>query len=349
MEKENKCDALVSVVIPIYNVEKYLNRCILSVVNQTYRNLEIILVDDGSPDNCPRLCDEWSAKDDRIKVIHKKNEGLGFARNTGIEHAHGAYICFFDSDDYVELTLIEECIGLAEKENADIVFFGHDSISQEGKVLNRYIPEPPKDFYEGDEVRRDLLPRLVSYDPETGEDWCLQMSACFTMFSMCMIEACEWRFVSERDIISEDYYAIFQLFAHVEKVVFIRKAFYHYSVNGESLSHIYRRDRVSKLKHWGVAMEQLDIENGYHVRREITTIFLCLLIAAMKQIVRSKETLKAKLSMFQEILQDDYIQGLLHNHNDQGENMGKRLLHKAMIMRSPLMCYCLVFVRNLRG
>ena len=92
---------VVSVVLPIYNVEKYLNRCIKSVINQSYKNLEIILVDDGSPDNCPTLCDEWAKKDNRIKVIHKKNAGVSSARNTGITKSTGDYICFVDGDDYV--------------------------------------------------------------------------------------------------------------------------------------------------------------------------------------------------------------------------------------------------------
>lgn len=109
-------NGLVTIVLPIYNVEKYLNRCINSIVNQTYKNLEIILVDDGSPDKCPEMCDEWEKKDTRIKVIHKQNEGLGMARNTGIENATGDYICFFDSDDYLELTAIEKLYKLAEKQ-----------------------------------------------------------------------------------------------------------------------------------------------------------------------------------------------------------------------------------------
>ena len=94
---------LVSVVVPIYNVEAYLDRCISSVVLQTYSNLEIILVDDGSPDRCPQICDDWARRDCRIKVIHKENAGLGMARNTGIEHATGSYVYFLDSDDYMSL------------------------------------------------------------------------------------------------------------------------------------------------------------------------------------------------------------------------------------------------------
>lgn len=90
---KDKCN-LISVIIPVYKVEKYLDKCIQSVINQTYSNLEIILVDDGSPDNCPQLCDDWANKDERIKVIHKKNGGLSDARNAGLDIATGEYIAF---------------------------------------------------------------------------------------------------------------------------------------------------------------------------------------------------------------------------------------------------------------
>lgn len=93
---------LISVIIPVYKVEKYLNKCIESFLIQEYKNLEIILVDDGSPDNCPKLCDEWAQKDKRIKVIHKDNGGVASARNAGIKSATGDYLCFCDSDDTVE-------------------------------------------------------------------------------------------------------------------------------------------------------------------------------------------------------------------------------------------------------
>lgn len=98
---------LVSIIVPIYKVEEYLDRCVESLVNQTYSNLEIILVDDGSPDNCPKMCDEWAEKDARIKVVHKKNGGLSDARNAGLGNATGEYIAFVDSDDWVENTYIE--------------------------------------------------------------------------------------------------------------------------------------------------------------------------------------------------------------------------------------------------
>ena len=145
---------LVSVVLPIYNVEKYLDRCIISVVNQSYRELEIILIDDGSPDNCPAICENWVHKDPRIKVLHKQNSGLGFARNSGIELATGKYICFFDSDDYIEPDTIASCVDAAEQEKADIVCFGNDVRTQDGRVLSQRIPTPPRLLFIGEAVRK---------------------------------------------------------------------------------------------------------------------------------------------------------------------------------------------------
>ncbi len=117
---------LISVIIPVYNVEKYLRECIDSVLNQTYKNYEIILVDDGSTDSSGRICDEYAEKNDKITVVHKKNSGPSKTRNVGLTNAKGEYIYFLDSDDYLDLNAFEKLMYVAEKENADIVFFdGH--------------------------------------------------------------------------------------------------------------------------------------------------------------------------------------------------------------------------------
>ena len=159
---------LVSIVIPVYNVEKYLDRCVRSVVRQTYDNLEILLIDDGSPDNCPQMCDAWAQIDTRIRVIHKQNAGLGMARNTGIENATGKYICFFDSDDYIIGDIIEEAVLLAENEKADMVLFGMCAADNDGKILRETMPTPAKMLYIGREIRTHLLPAVLGDDPVTG-------------------------------------------------------------------------------------------------------------------------------------------------------------------------------------
>lgn len=108
----------ISIIVPVYNVEKYIHRCIHSLINQTLRDIEIILVDDESPDSCPQICDEYASKDTRIKVIHKKNEGLGLTRNAGLEAATGEYIAFIDSDDWVDLVMYETLYNTAQRSNA---------------------------------------------------------------------------------------------------------------------------------------------------------------------------------------------------------------------------------------
>lgn len=113
----------ISVIVPIYNVEPYLEKCINSILNQTYKDFELILVDDGSPDNCPAICDEYAKKDNRITVIHKQNGGVSSARNEGIKIAKGEFIWFVDSDDYIETNALEILSGYIEKSPSDLYIF----------------------------------------------------------------------------------------------------------------------------------------------------------------------------------------------------------------------------------
>ena len=119
---EEKKVPLISVIIPVYNVEKYLNRCVQSVCNQTYHNLEIILVDDGSTDNSGKLCDEWAVKDLRIKVIHKDNGGLSSARNIGLDNAKGEYIGYVDSDDWIDMEMYSYLWTILKSYQVDVAF-----------------------------------------------------------------------------------------------------------------------------------------------------------------------------------------------------------------------------------
>ena len=111
---------LVSIIVPVYGVEKYLAECVDSILSQTYSNLEVILIDDESPDNCPVICDEYAQKDTRVRVFHKKNGGAGSAKNVGLENATGEYICLVDSDDMLKETFLQELITRLIKEKADI-------------------------------------------------------------------------------------------------------------------------------------------------------------------------------------------------------------------------------------
>ena len=145
-------DELISVIVPVYKVEEYLRRCIDSIINQTYKNLEIILVDDGSPDNCGKICDEYAKKDGRIKVIHKENGGLSDARNVGIEKSFGEYITFIDSDDYVESNYISVLYDLIKRYNTQISVADNfieyvDGYKFNNSIYSEYVTDP-KHFFE---------------------------------------------------------------------------------------------------------------------------------------------------------------------------------------------------------
>ncbi len=128
-------NSLVSIIVPVYKVEKFLEKCIVSIINQSYPYLEIILVDDGSPDNCPIICDDFAKKDSRIIVIHQENLGLPKARESGFLKSTGDYIYFVDSDDYIETDCIKILIEHAHMSNADIVVAGIKNISDDGILL----------------------------------------------------------------------------------------------------------------------------------------------------------------------------------------------------------------------
>ena len=117
-------DIKISIIVPIYNVEKYLDRCMVSLLNQTLKDIEIIMVDDGSPDNCPQMCDEYAKKDNRVKVVHKENGGLGYARNSGLDVAMGEYVAFVDSDDYLDEDSLLSMVELTKHYDADLFCFG---------------------------------------------------------------------------------------------------------------------------------------------------------------------------------------------------------------------------------
>lgn len=146
---------LVSVIVPIYGVDDYLSKCVDSIINQTYKNLEIILVDDGGKDKCPEICDEYAGKDGRIKVIHKKNGGLSDARNAGIDIAKGEYFVFIDSDDWVETTMVEHLLAACKKYNVKMAACGR--YVTDGTVIVRTAYEGAKGVYSPEEALNEIL------------------------------------------------------------------------------------------------------------------------------------------------------------------------------------------------
>lgn len=210
---------LISVIIPVYKVEKYIEQCINSVIEQTYKNLEIILVDDGSPDNCPQICDNYEKAEDRIKVIHKDNGGVSSARNIGIDKAKGKWIAFIDSDDWVEKKYIEKLYICAIKENADIVLCGYNRIVD--NKIEKINSSRKINKYSGNEYL------INSLNPQTG-------------FGMCHMKLINRKIIedirfNETLEVGEDALFNIMITKNIKCAVHSNESLYNYRINTDSV------------------------------------------------------------------------------------------------------------------
>ncbi len=236
----------VSVIIPCYNVEKYLDRCLGSVVSQSQKNIEIILVDDCSNDATPNLCDRWAAIDSRIRVIHKKvNEGLGFARNTGLQMASGEYVAFVDSDDFINSEMLAVLYNYAFSNNLDAAYCGFNRV-KDGKIKEVKLETlTAKICKSNDECRLFLKGMLSSKDNKRITDY--EMSVWHAIYSRKLIKKYEIQFPSERILISEDIIFHIDFLSKANKIGIIPKALYNYCLNPVSLTTSFRSDRFEKV------------------------------------------------------------------------------------------------------
>ena len=242
----------ISVIVPVYRVEKYLGRCVNSLLGQTLSDIEIILVDDGSPDGCPALCDEFAKKDGRIKVLHKENEGLGLARNSGMSLAVGEYIAFVDSDDYVKSEMYRTLYEAAQRENADIAMCGLCCIggimsAKENDVQNINCFDGYTVF-DGKEGIDRLMLDISGALPKEDQDSRYGFSSVKNIYRKEVLEKNKIRFLSEKEVMSEDVFFLLDFLDKCECAVGVPGAFYCYCRNGQSLSKSYRSDRFEKCR-----------------------------------------------------------------------------------------------------
>lgn len=235
----------VSIIVPIYNVEKYLDRCMESLINQTLRDIEIIMVDDGSPDRCPQMCDEYARRDSRIKVIHKKNGGLGYARNSGLEVATGEYIAFVDSDDYVDVRMYEHMYHELEKYSVDAVICAFNIIFKD-----KVHPESINGFTNSNQIINvlgDYLPNYIATLPDSTSDQLYGYSVWNILYKHSIIKDHNIKFDSERIYVSEDILFNIGYMSNAEKILLCPDYLYNYCHNDNSLTTIYRPDRYKGI------------------------------------------------------------------------------------------------------
>ena len=209
---------LISVIVPIYNVESYLEQCIKSIINQTYKNIEIILIDDGSTDKSPKICDKYKQKDSRIIVVHKQNTGVSATRNIGLELSKGKWIAFVDSDDWIEKEYLEELILNAKKEKADISLCGYNRIISPGK--KKVILNTKKEITNSSEYL------IKSLNPQTGYG--------FSPIKIIKKQTIKDIRFNKNLIVGEDAFFNIEISANINKAFYCNKALYNYRNNSES-------------------------------------------------------------------------------------------------------------------
>lgn len=231
---------MISIIIPIYNVEAYLSQCIESVCSQTYRNLEIILVDDGSTDLCPQICDEFACRDSRIVVIHKKNEGLVKARKDGIQAAHGFYIGYVDGDDWIEPNMFERLYETLTVEDVDVVMCGHYEDTEEThRIVYHGISEGK---YDKNALKNFVYPNMIV----NGEffEWGVFPGVWDKLFKREYLEKYQMA-VSDEITMGEDAACIYPSLLNVNRIFILKECLYHYR---QTPSSMIKKDIDARLQ-----------------------------------------------------------------------------------------------------
>lgn len=340
---------LVSVVIPIYKVEAYLNRCVESVVNQSYRNLQIILVDDGSPDNCPQMCEEWKNKDNRIEVIHKQNAGLGMARNSGMDLASGSYVTFVDSDDYIAVDTIEKLYRLAKANNSDVCYYGCVDVIDGQESAKT---PPLKLHFEGKEVRSEFGMSLIGNLPEDGKSIYTGNSACYAFYKMSFLRKNNIRFNSEKEkYISEDLMFNVNVCSHAEILDILPESLYYYVIRkSDSLRSTYRPERFEMMKIMYQALLEKGIAFGNREEACLRTskYFLQAAITCVKMELLTAKKYGVKVTAVRNIVKDSLLGEVMKQYPLKRLPMKQRIFGMGIKYRVTALIIVLAWLQNLK-
>lgn len=258
---------LVSVIVPIYQVEAYLPHCLDSILAQTMPDFELILVDDGTQDGCPAIMSDYARRDARIREIHKENGGLSSARNAGLDVARGKYIAFVDSDDSIEPTLLEDAVAAAERTGAEQVLFNYRLVDASGEH------EPYLDF--PDEVIDLEKMRLANYFYRYWMPYRHGQEAWSKLYRREVIENNGLRYAPNREIFAEDTLFSAMYLMHTRRIVALSKAYVNYVQRGDSLMAMKKPDLARRLMTLSVRLcEYASVCGREHEIRDVLPV-LC--------------------------------------------------------------------------
>lgn len=339
---------LISVIVPIYNTEAYLQRCIDSILEQTYENLQIILVDDGSPDGCPQICDEICKTDSRITVIHQSNTGQGLARNAGLQMAAGKYVTFIDSDDWISCGHIENLYRAITVHQADAAIGSHTAVASDGSMMEARLSFEER-VYSGDEILEQIVLPLIGTDLDAVSDVAVESSSSMTLYRMKTIRDNQVSYISERFAVAEDLVFNIDFFVYAERVAVVNETGYYYFENINSTSRKYDPNRfIRTCNFYRVLQERIERfglaeQIGFRIERT----FLMKIRVAIRLIANSDMSLRKKLHRIRMILHHALVVKVLQSYPVETYPPGHRILAHLMRRGNAGGVYLLVKLRDI--
>lgn len=267
---------MYSVIVAIYRVEDYLPRCIESILEQTHNNFELILVDDGSPDGSPLICDEYAKKDRRVKVIHKKNGGLVSARKAGLKIAQGEYICFVDGDDFVSNDMLETYERALCREKVDVICTGHSEYYDNGKIIKVH-QKVKNGFYNQNDLQAEFYHQMLSTKPFFH--FYIQPSVWSKCFKK-QIADLVYKNIPNNISLGEDVAATYAILLKATSVKVIDYCGYMYRQNLDSMTHTYDRNLYEKVRSLIAYLKNVEKAMKWQAGNQINEYAVYLLILA---------------------------------------------------------------------
>lgn len=331
----------VSIIIPAYNEEKRIGKCIESLQNQTLKEIEIIIIDDGSKDNTFNVCNQYAKNDSRIKIIKKNNEGQGIARNIGINQAKGKYVGFVDADDYVEKTMYQKLYEKCEKYNADTCMMIYRS---NGSCFKG------KEIFQDEEVKEIIILDMLGSKAEDVEERKIGISACTKIYKLDIIKNNQIKFISERTVFSEDTTFNIEFLMHSNKVALLNEKLYIYVNNEESYTHRYNVGYLERVKNMYDYIVNNLYKNNMNDREYLyftKTITIQLINCVMQEVLYFNGNYKDKKNNIELICKDDFVQKLLSEFPYKKLPLQKRVLIDCIYKKRTICIYFLVKAKKM--
>lgn len=334
---DNSIIPKVSVIVPVYNVEKYIHQCLDSIVNQTYKNFELLLIDDGSPDNCSQICDEYAKNDSRIKVIHKKNEGLMAAWIDGLKIAQAEWIMFVDSDDWIDLNMIEVMAEKTKIENIDIITANMVKVLL-GKVNYReHYFEPG--IYSESEIQKIMYPQMINNGKFQGRG--VSVSRCGNFIKKKLLSE-NIHYCDKNIFFGEDLNIMFPIYLDCKKMCLLPNdiTYYYYRNNQKSILHSYNKTMYKQVQDlYKILFRVSQEKNVYDFEKQLLADYLSAIVQSFKNELLNKNS---RMQNICKMMEDErFILGVKNTNIDRYSILNKIII-KSMYKKCKIFLFLII-------